>query len=403
MNMGIFEDLEKRGLVKQTTNTEKIRHLLNNEQITFYIGFDPTADSLHVGHLLQVVTAKRLALAGHKAVMLIGGATATIGDPSGKTSMRPMLDKETIHHNNVALQFQILGVMKPIHDFVTTNNLSWFEDMSLMKFLSEVAPHFSVNNMLRAECFKARLETGLSFLEFNYMLFQAFDFFKLHLKHRCMLQLGGDDQWSNILAGIDLTHKLTGTEVFGLTIPLLLNSDGTKMGKTEKGAVWLDKNKTSVFDFFQFWRNIPDTELEKCINQLTFLPPVSLDNPPAITLNNLKKQLAFELTKLVHGEDEAKAALAKAEALFESQDTSSLEPILIEEGAQLLDVLVKNSFAKSRTDARNLINNKGITVNDQVVQNPLLLLTKELGQEILIRKGKKSFGRFRFKENHEQT
>jgi tyrosyl-tRNA synthetase len=401
MTMKIFDELQQRGLVKQTTNMEKVRHLLNNEQITFYIGFDPTAESLHVGHLLQVITAKRLAMAGHKPIMLVGSATASIGDPTGKTEMRPMLNEETLAHNNKKIQFQILDIMRPIHNFVTTNNLSWFEGMELMTFLREVAPHFSVNNMLRAECFKARMEHGLSFLEFNYMLFQAFDFFMLNKKHGCTLQIGGDDQWSNMLAGIDLIHKKIGQETFCMTLPLLTNSDGTKMGKTEKGAVWLDKNKTSVFDFFQFWRNIPDTELEKCINQLTFLPIVSLNHPSLITLNKLKKELAFEVTKLVHGENEAKAALAKAEALFESQDTSSLETVLIEEGAQLLDVLVKNSFAKSRTDARNLISNKGIFVNDQVVQNPLLVLTKELGEEIIIRKGKKSFGRFRFKENHE--
>ncbi len=396
--MKLFEELESRGLVKQTTNTEKLRHSLNNESVTFYIGFDPTADSLHVGHLLQIITAKRLIDAGHNCIILIGGATAMIGDPTGKSEMRKMLSQSDVRVHSSEIETQIHKLLNWPGAFRPINNMLWFGGIGFLEMMRTVAPHFSVNNMLRAECFKSRMETGLSFMEFNYMIMQATDFLKLFEWEGCTLQLGGDDQWSNILAGIDLIHKVKGKEVFGLTIPLLVNSNGQKMGKTEKGAVWLDPNKTTPFDFFQFWRNIPDSDLEKCINQLTFLPIVSLDNPPPVTLNNLKKELAFEITKMVHGEVEARAALAKAEALFESQDSSGIEATEIPEGIQLLDLLVQASFAKSRTDARNLVNGKGISINDAVVENPLLVVTRELGLKLTIRKGKKNFARFTFKE-----
>lgn len=405
--MNIFEDLEQRGLVKQITNKEKIRSLLNTQDITFYIGFDPTADSLHVGHLLQLITAKRLVQAGHRFVALIGGGTALVGDPSGKSDMRKMLDPKEIAGRHSSFRDQIQHIMECKVTFA--DNIQWFQEMNFLDFIRDIGKHFSVNNMLRAECFKSRMESGLSFLEFNYMLMQAFDFLTLNTmlqdpKHDVVLQIGGDDQWSNILAGIDLIHKKTGREAFGLTIPLLLNSDGTKMGKTVQGAIWLDKEKTSVFDFFQFWRNIPDSDLEKCVNQLTLLPIVSLNFPSSFTLNRLKKELAFELTKLVHGEEEATLALKQAEALFESRDFSAMEIVPVEDGIQLLDLLVRGGFAKSRTEARNLIKGHGIVINDQVIEDPMMIINRDtFSAEFTIRKGKKNFGRFIIKDTNEKT
>lgn len=402
----LFEDLENRGLVKQITNTEKIRSLLNGEPISFYIGFDPTADSLHVGHLLQLVMAKRLVNAGHKAIMVIGGATALIGDPSGKSSMRKMLTHSDIRVNGEAISSQIINVLKIENEnqIWIPNNLAWTDHISFLHMLRELGPYFSVNNMLRAECFKSRLESGLSFLEFNYMLLQAFDFFHLNQgEDPCCLQIGGDDQWSNMLAGIDLIHKKKGKEAFAMTLPLLLNSDGTKMGKTEKGAVWLDKEKTSIFDFWQFWRSIPDTEVKKCFKLLTFIPVEDIDNMPfsnPAEINAAKKKLATAITEIVHGASAATSTLELAETLFESRDSSAIEASLIEDGIQLLDVMVSHGFAKSRTDARNLINNRGIAINDQIVDNPLITITRQtFGEAVLIRKGKKHFGRFVFKEN----
>lgn len=396
--MKLFEELEARGLVKQTTNTEKIRSLLNDNQITFYIGFDPTAESLHVGHLLQIVTAKRLIDAGHDCIMLIGGATAMVGDPTGKTDMRKMLSPSDIRVNSSDIEKQIQKILHWPGAFKLANNLEWFNNMGFLSLLRDVGQHFSVNNMLRAECFKARMENGLSFMEFNYMIMQAVDFLKLFEFEKCILQLGGDDQWSNMLAGVDLVRRKTGKEVFSMTFPLLVNSDGKKMGKTEKGAVWLDPNKTPPFEFFQFWRNIEDAKVQQCINFFTDRIFVGHEFS---NINEAKKFLAFEVTKLVHGQEEAEKALNRAKALFESQDASSLEAVSIEDGVQLLDVLVQHEFAKSRTDARNLISNRGISINDTVVQNPLLVLSRQLGEELIIKKGKKKFGRFILKEKNE--
>jgi tyrosyl-tRNA synthetase len=402
--MQVFEDLERRGLIKQSTNTEKIRELLNGEEPQiFYIGFDPTADSLHVGHLLQIVLAKRLADAGHVPIMLIGMGTAMVGDPTGKTDARKVLPVETVIKNSQSIERQIKKIMgvpqapwgvnvvsadAPVVHFVS--NFEWLNALSWMDMLQEIGKHFSVNNMLRAECFKSRLEGGLSFLEFNYMIMQAFDFLHLHQTLDCVLQVGGDDQWSNMLAGVDLIHKKTGHEVFALTLPLLTNSDGTKMGKTEKGAVWLDPDKTSPFEFFQFWRNIPDDKVQQCLLLFTdwFNDKVVND------INELKKLLAFDMTGLVHGKKLAQQALEQAEALFEKRDNSNLEPIKVSEGSLVLDMLVKVGFAKSRTDARNLINNRGITINDEVQTNPTLILSKIIfGNDIVVRKGKKHFCR----------
>lgn len=387
----IFEDLVQRGLVKQTTNTEKIRDLLNNQQVTFYIGFDPTADSLHVGHLLQLVTARRLALAGHKPIMLIGGATATIGDPTGKSEMRKNLGLSTTFVFAAKIRSQIEKLFPEPHQVV--NNMAWFDTLSFLTMLREAGPHFSVNNMLRADSVKSRMENGLSFLEFNYMIMQAWDFFKLHQDENCILQIGGDDQWSNILAGTDLIHKKVGAESFGLTIPLLVNSDGTKMGKTEKGAVWLDAEKTSPFEFFQFWRNIPDDKVRECFNFFTFSPPES-GMDVFKNINEAKKNLAFQITKLVHGEALAQQALEQAEALFEKRDTSDLEAAPIADGSHILEVIIKCGFAKSRTEARNLILNRGIVINEEVQTDPTTIVTKnKFGNELIVRKGKKNFFR----------
>jgi len=385
--MKVFEDLEQRGLVKQTTNAEKLREILNSDTpVTFYIGFDPTADSLHVGHLLQVVTAKRLADAGHRPIMLVGGATALIGDPTGKSEMRKMLSHSEIRANGEAIGEQIQKIMGREVELV--NNLTWFDDADFLSLLRTIGPFFSVNNMLRAECFKSRMEHGLSFLEFNYMIMQAQDFRILHLEEDCILQIGGDDQWSNILAGIDLIHKKHGHEVFGLTLPLLVNSDGTKMGKTERGAVWLDANKTSPFEFFQFWRNIPDDQVDKCF--LFFTDWIS----GPVDINQRKKILAFEITKLVHGESIARQALEQAEALFEKRDTSSIEAVSIKEGTHILDLLMVCGFAKSRTDGRNLIGNRGISINQEVLTDPTIIISRnQFGNELIIRKGKKGFCR----------
>ena len=400
--MNLFEELELRGLVKQTTNAEKIGNLLNNEQITFYIGFDPTADSLHVGHLLQLITAKRLMRAGHTPIILTGGATATVGDPTGKTEIRKSLSLFTTISNSEKITSQMRKIMAPtmMQNCMFTTNLAWFDGMSFLTMLRELAPHFSVNNMLRADCFKSRMENGLSFLEFNYMVMQACDFWKLNEQENCVLQIGGDDQWSNILAGIDLIHKKEKKEVFGMTLPLLLNSDGTKMGKTEKGAVWLDEEKTSVFDFFQFWRNVSDTEVMKCFKMLTFLSLEEIDAIPFSTvaeINAAKKKLAHAMTEIVHGKLAADATLEMAEALFESRDSEAMDTMEIDDGIHILDLLVVAKLAKSRTDARNLINGRGVAINDQVLDNPTLLVNRlEFGGDLVVRKGKKNFRRFIF-------
>lgn len=392
--MKVFEDLERRGLVKQVTDREGVCQLLEAEEAqTFYLGIDPTADSLHVGHLLPIVTAKRLVDAGHRCIFVIGGATAMIGDPTGKNEMRQMLEGETIGKNGFAIHQQITNIMGPKSTHAVANNLSWFGSMNFLLTLRSIGPFFSVNNMLRAECFKSRMEHGLSFLEFSYMLLQAEDFRQLFLREGCTLQIGGDDQWSNILAGVDLIHKKEASQVFGLTLPLLVNSDGTKMGKTEKGAVWLDPNRTSIFNFFQFWRNIPDDKVRECVNMFTVIEPetfdVQFDN-----INEAKKFLAFEVTSLVHGWEAAKQALEQAEALFEKRDTSELKATPISEGTHILDMVIKCGFAKSRTDARNLILNRGITINEEVQTNPTIKISRtSFGNDLIVKKGKKNFCR----------
>lgn len=394
--MKIFDELVGRGLVRQSTNEEKIRQMLDGDQpVTFYIGFDPTADSLHVGHLLQVVTARRLVETGHQAFMLIGDATAKIGDPSGKSKARPMLSEDEIVINAQSIEDQVRRLM-PKDRVWFTHNTNWFCNIGFLDFIQDVGSHFSINTMLRAECFKSRMDQGLSFLEFSYMLMQGFDFFQLNKLFGCSLQIGGDDQWSNMLAGIDLIHKKTGREAFALTLPLLTNSDGTKMGKTEKGAVWLsEKGPTSIFDFFQFWRNIPDTEVLKCFKLLTFLSLEEIAAIPFVEtsdINAAKKRLAFEMTKIVHGLGAAQVTLEMVEALFESRDVTVMEPLAIADNTHVLDVLKECGFAKSRTDARNLIGNRGITINEEVLTDPTLMISQDrFGFQLIVRKGKKHF------------
>lgn len=392
--MKVFEDLERRGLVKQVTDREGVCQLLEAEEFqTFYLGIDPTADSLHVGHLLPIVTAKRLVDAGHRCIFVIGGATAMIGDPTGKNEMRQMLRGEEIGKNAGAIHQQITKIMGPKSTHAVVNNLSWFGSMNFLLTLRSIGPFFSVNNMLRAECFKSRMDTGLSFLEFSYMLLQAEDFRQLFLQEGCTLQIGGDDQWSNILAGIDLIHKKEASQAFGLTLPLLVNSDGTKMGKTERGAVWLDEKKTSPFDFFQFWRNIPDDKVRECVNMFTPIDPETFDSQ-FDNINEAKKFLAVTVTSLVHGWETAQQALEQAEALFEKRDTSKADVIKVMEGTHVLDTIIKCGFARSRTEARNLMLNRGITINEEVQTDPTISISKDaFGNEPILRKGKKHFCR----------
>lgn len=394
-----FDDLKARGLVKQITHEKDIETLLNGKAVPFYIGFDPTADSLHVGHLLQLTFMKRMADQGHHPVALIGTATAQIGDPTGKSEMRKTLDIVSVNANARAIQSQISDMLqKDWHKSTQiVHNHTWMKDVSFLDFISEVGRHFSVNTMLKSECFKSRMENGLSFLEFSYMLLQGFDFDVLFRSHGCQLQVGGDDQWSNILAGIDLIHKRQQRQAFGLTLPLFTNSAGQKMGKTESGAIWLSSHKTSVFDFFQFWRNLPDTEVLSSLKLFTFLPLKEIEEMPMTEVedvNAAKKLLAFEMTKFVHGEQAAVTALQQAEALFLVKDSNLLEATPVANNMHVLDLIIKCGFSKSRTEARNLINGRGITINDEVLTDPTITISSsKFGQDILVRKGKKHFFR----------
>lgn len=385
----MLHELKERGLVKQTTGEDKIKDLLN-KKITFYVGFDPTADSLHVGHLMQLITIKRLAKAGHTPIILLGGATAAIGDPTGKSDMRQMLSSTDISIFREKISNQISKIINCKHQI--RNNLSNFDGTSYLSFIKDVAVHFSVNNMLRAECFKSRMEKGLTFLEMNYMLMQAFDFYQLKKNDNCVLQIGGDDQWSNILAGIDLIHKKEEGEVYGMTLPLLTTSTGEKMGKTQKGAVWLDSNKTSVFDFFQFWRNLPDSDVLNCFKYLTFLSLKEINASIDLDINQAKKQLAFEITKIVHGEDKASEAFKQSQKLFEENDTSEMEVIEVQDGIELVNLIIACGFEKSKGQARNLVEGNGVRINEKVISNFGISITSdEFGNELIIKKGKKTF------------
>ena len=401
--MGIYEELQARGLIAQVTNEPEIREMINNGKATFYIGFDPTADSLHVGHFMALCLMKRLQMAGNKPVVLIGGGTAMIGDPSGRTDMRSMMTPETIQHNCDCFKKQMERFIEFGEDkAIMVNNADWLLQLNYVDVLREVGACFSVNNMLRAECYKQRMEKGLSFLEFNYMIMQSYDFYYLFQKYGCNMQFGGNDQWSNMLGGTELIRRKLDKDAHAMTITLLLNSEGKKMGKTVSGAVWLDPNKTSPFDFFQYWRNVADADVLKCIRMLTFLPLEqidAMDSWEGSQLNQAKEILAYELTKLVHGEEEAEKAKTASHALFaggaddSNMPTTELTAAMMTDGAiNVMDLLVACKLAASKSEARRLVQQGGVFANDEKVSGIDASFTEEqLKAGLKIRKGKKVF------------
>ena len=395
--MELYDELIARGLIAQVTNEDEIRKMINAGKATFYIGFDPTADSLHVGHFMALCLMKRLQMAGNKPIALLGGGTGMIGDPSGKSDMRKMLTKEDIDHNIACFKKQMSRFIDFSNDkAIMVNNADWLLDLNYIDVLREVGACFSVNKMLTFECYKQRMERGLTFLEFNYMIMQSYDFYKLFKDYGCNMQFGGDDQWSNMLGGTELIRKKLGKDAHAMTITLLLNSEGKKMGKTEKGAVWLDPEKTSPFDFFQYWRNVDDADVIKCLKMLTFLPVeqiLEMEKWEGAQLNKAKEILAFELTKLVHGEEEAQMALDGAKSLFGGAGNTDNMPSAAVEAPDgnigILDLLVNTKRAPSKREARNLISGKGIAVDDVVIDDPNAQI--DLAKEVIVRKGKKVF------------
>ena len=402
--MNTYEELKARGLIAQVTDEERISDLINKGEAVFYIGFDPTADSLHVGHFMALCLMKRLQMAGNKPIALIGGGTAMIGDPSGKTDMRKMMTKETINHNVECFKKQ----MSKFIDFsegkaLLVNNADWLLDLNYIDVLREVGPHFSVNRMLTAECYKQRMERGLSFLEFNYMIMQSYDFYRLYKDYGCNLQFGGDDQWSNMLGGTELIRRKLGEDASAMTITLLLNSEGKKMGKTVSGAVWLDAEKTSPFEFYQYWRNVDDADVVKCLKMLTFLPLEEIEKMEqwqGSELNKAKEILAYELTKLVHGEEEAEKSQTASRNLFAGGGVTGDIPTTtyakadLDEGKDILTLLVDTKLAASRGEARRLVQQGGVSVNGKkVVAIDKTFTTAEFNEEaaLLIKKGKKSY------------
>ena len=407
--MTIFDELKARGLLAQLTDEEEIKELINEGKATFYIGFDPTADSLHVGHFMALCLMKRLQMAGNKPIALLGGGTGMIGDPSGRTDMRTMMTRETIDHNCECFKKQ----MSRFIDFsdgkaIMVNNAEWLLDLNYVEFLREVGPHFSVNRMLTAECYKQRMEKGLSFLEFNYMLMQSYDFYELFLRYGCNMQFGGDDQWSNMLGGTELIRRKLGKDAYAMTITLLLNSEGKKMGKTQKGAVWLDPDKTSPFEFYQYWRNVADADVLKCIRMLTFLPLEQIeemDGWEGSQLNQAKEILAYELTKLVHGEEEAQRAKESARALFSAgtaadMPTTELTEEDFTEGAiDMIAVLCKAGLVQSRSEGRRAIEQGGVSLENEKVTDIRASFGKDvfMGEGVIVKRGKKNFRRVIFK------
>ena len=402
--MGVFEELQERGLIAQMTDEEEIKELINSGKATFYIGFDPTADSLHVGHFMALCLMKRLQMAGNRPIALLGGGTGMIGDPSGKTDMRKMLTKEDIDHNIECFKKQ----MSRFIDFsegkaLMVNNADWLLQLNYVELLREVGACFSVNRMLTAECYKQRLERGLSFLEFNYMIMQSYDFFSLYQRYGCNLQFGGDDQWSNMLGGTELIRRKLGKDAYAMTINLLLNFEGKKMGKTEKGAVWLDAEKTSPFDFFQYWRNVADGDVIKCLKMLTFVPMEKireLEKLEGSELNQAKELLAYELTALVHGEEEAQKALEGARALFSAKsDTNNMPSTELEAdsvsdaGIGLIDLLLAAKLVPSKAEARRLIQQGGISIDDEKITDVNAVIAQNAFAKgyVVIKKGKKVF------------
>ena len=392
--MGIYEELLERNLIAQVTDEKEIRELVNSGKAKFYIGFDPTADSLHVGHFMALCLMKRLQMAGNTPVILLGGGTGHIGDPSGRNDLRKMLTKEVIDHNCECFKKQMSRFID-FNNAIVTNNADWLLDLNYIEFLRDVGPHFSVNNMLRAECYKQRMERGLTFLEFNYMIMQAYDFYYLNQKYGCNMQFGGDDQWSNMLAGTELIRKKTGKDAYAMTITLLLNSEGKKMGKTANGAVWLDPNKTTPFEFFQYWRNVEDADVMKCFKLLTFLPMEQIreiETWDGSRINEKKELLAFELTKLVHGEEEANKALQAARNLFSGEGSDENMPTVELEGyvtSTIVDLLVLAKLCTSKSEARRLVEQGGVSVDGEKVSNPSQMI--EINDPVKIKKGKKTF------------
>lgn len=401
--MGVFEELQARGLIAQITNEEEIKNLVNTGKAIFYLGFDPTADSLHVGHFMALALMRRLQLAGNKPVVLVGGGTGYIGDPSGRTDMRTMMTPETIQHNCDCFKVQ----MSKFIDFsddkaIMVNNADWLLQLNYIEMLREVGPHFSVNNMLRAECYKNRMEKGLSFLEFNYMVMQSYDFYHLFREYGCNIQLGGNDQWSNLLGGTELIRRKLGQDAHAMTIPLLTKADGTKMGKTAGGAVWLDPNKTSPFDFYQYWRNVDDADVINFIKKLTFLSLEEIKPMEAwegAKLNEAKELLAYEMTKLVHSEEDAKKAQEASKALFaggaddSNMPTTEIDPTKLTDGViNVTDLMLECDLVPSRSEVRRLVQQGGLTISDKKVDDLNLTISlDDLKEGVIIKKGKKKF------------
>lgn len=403
MSTSIFDVLKERGYIAQCTNEDEVRKMLANEKVTFYIGFDPTADSLHVGHFLGLMVMAHMQRAGHRPICLVGGGTGTVGDPSGRTDMRKMLTDEDIEYNCNRFKEQMARFIDFSDDkALIVNNGDWLRKLNYIELLRDVGPHFTVNRMLTAECYKNRMEKGLTFLEFNYMIMQSYDFLELHRRYNLKLEMGGDDQWSNIIGGVELTRRKTGDAVYGLTFTLLTKSDGKKMGKTAGGALWLDKEKTPVYDFYQYWRNVDDADVEKCLALLTFLPMEEVHRLGSLqdaAINEAKKVLAYEVTKLVHGQEEADKAQAAAEAVFGGSGSNENMPTIQltaeNEGQKLLDILVGAQVFETKGEGRRLIKQNGLSLNDAKVADPDYILTDGdfTDGEAIVRKGKKKFYR----------
>ena len=403
--MNVYDVLKERGFIAQVTHEDKVREILGQGGATFYIGFDPTADSLHVGHFLQLIVMSHMQRAGHRPIAILGGGTAMVGDPTGRTDMRKMLTQEEIMYNAEQFKKQ-MGRLVDFSDgkALMLNNADWLLGLNYIEFLRDIGVHFTVNRMLAAECFKTRYEKGLSFIEFNYMLMQSYDFLKLYRDYNCILQLGGDDQWSNILGGIDLIRRVEGAEAYGMTFQLLTTSEGNKMGKTAKGAVWLDPSKTPPYEFYQYWRNVHDDDVIKCLKLLTFLPMEQIDRLALLKdekINDAKETLAYEVTKIVHGEDEAEKARQAAKALFAGGGDSDNVPSTgisaeeLGEGIGILELLVRTGLAPSKGEGRRLIRQGGIYIEGERVDDSELIVTPEFFKngQLLIRKGKKAYNR----------
>ncbi len=399
----VFDVLKERGLIAQMTHEEEIKELLANKKITFYIGFDPTADSLHIGHFMQLVVMKHMQNAGHRPIILLGGGTTMVGDPTGKTDMRPMISREEIQHNADNFKVQ----MSKFIDFsdgkaIMVNNADWLLDLNYVNFLREVGVHFSVNRMLSAECFKTRMERGLSFLEFNYMLMQSYDFYKLHKEYDCIMEFGGDDQWSNIIGGIELIRRKDGEDAYGMTFTLLTTSEGKKMGKTEKGALWLDPNKVTPYEFYQYWRNVDDKDVIRLLKLVTFVPMEEIyeyEKLEGQQLNTVKERLAYEVTKMVHGEEEAAKADQAAKAVFGAGNDDANMPCFelkesaIDEGLNIVDLLAVSGLAPSKGEGRRLVQQGGISIDGNKIDDIAYRITKDIFAEgkIVVKKGKKVF------------